>query len=196
MAKKPKQRIQPQLEEIQQEMARVRHRDRYRQALRSTVGTVVVVLAVAVLVATLVLPVLRITGTSMQPSFNPGDIVVSYKTDRLIPGDLCTFYFNNKLLLKRIIAVGGDRVEIDEEGRVSVNGLTLEEPYVLSYALGQCDLDFPFQVPAGQYFVMGDNRETSADSRVQAFGCVGEDEMLGKVLLRVWPFTKLTYYGL
>ena len=121
-------------------MSQVRSKGRYRQALRGTIGTVIVVAALAVLVATLLLPVIRVTGVSMQPGFQPGDILVGRKTNELKPGDICSFYFNNKLILKRIIARGGDIVEISEEGRVRVNGAELEEPYVSEYALGQCDL--------------------------------------------------------
>jgi len=193
---KPRQVLIPELEEIESEMARVRRKGKYRQALRGTVGTVVVVLALAVLVATLLLPVLRITGTSMQPGFQPGDIIVGCKTDRFLPGDICAFYFNNKLIIKRVIALGGDVVEIDENGRVTVNDLLLEEPYVTAYDFGLCDIDFPFTVPLDQYFVLGDNRETAVDSRAKDFGCVSLSDMVGKVMLRVWPLNRLTYYGM
>lgn len=197
MAKKPKEIPNFDLSEIEVEMTRVRSKGRFRQALRGTAGTVVVVAALAVLVATMLLPVLRITGTSMQPGFQPGDIIVGYRTRNLQRGDICSFYFNNKLILKRIIAEGGDTVEIDEEGHVSVNGIMLEEDgYISEYALGMCDIEFPFEVPVGEYFVMGDNRDNSVDSRVTNFGCIGMEEVVGKVLVRVWPMNSLTYYGL
>ena len=153
------------------------------------------VAAIAVLVATLLLPVIRVTGVSMQPGFQPGDILVGRKTKDLKPGDICSFYFNNKLILKRIIAMGGDIVEISEEGRVRVNGTELEEPYVSEYALGQCDLEFPFEVPLNTVFVLGDNRDNSVDSRVTNFGCIEETEIVGKVMTRVWPLNAILWLG-
>ena len=196
MAKRMKKASFPSLEEIQQEVTRVKSQGRYHQALRSTVSTIVVVAALAVLVAALLLPVLRVTGTSMQPAFQPGDIIVAYKTDTFHPGDLCCFYYNNKLIVKRVIAMSGDRVEIDEDGRVTVNNLLLEEPYVSEYAFGQCDLDFPFDVPQGALFVMGDNRPVAVDSRSINFGCISAEEMVGKILFRVWPLNAFEYFGL
>lgn len=196
MAKRMKKASFPSLEEIQQEMSHVKSQDRYHQALRSTLSTIVVVAALAVLIAALLLPVLRVTGTSMQPGFQPGDIIVGYKTDTFQPGDLCCFYYNNKLIVKRVIAVGGDKVEIDEDGRVAVNNLLLEESYVSEYAFGQCDLDFPYEVPQGSLFVMGDNRPVAVDSRSINFGCISTEDMVGKIILRVWPLNALEYFGL
>ncbi len=196
MAKRMKKASYPSLEEIQQEMSRVRSQGRYHQALRSTVSTIIVVAALAVLVAALLLPVLRVTGTSMQPAFQPGDIIVAYKTDSFQPGDLCCFYYNNKLIVKRVIAMGGDKVEIDEEGRVAVNDLLLEEPYVSEYDFGQCDLDFPYTVPQGTLFVLGDNRPVAVDSRSINFGCINTDDMVGKIMLRVWPLNAFEYFGM
>lgn len=195
MARKPKEHNLPGLHEIEKEMSKVRSKGRYRQALRGTAGTVVVVAALAVLIATLLLPVCRITGTSMQPGFQPGDIIVCFKTKDLEQGDVIAFYFNNKLIIKRIIALGGQQVEIDEEGHVTVDGVTLEEPYISEYALSQCDLEFPFEVPANTYFVLGDNRDNSVDSRFTNFGCIGDEEIVGKILARVWPMNGLAYFG-
>ena len=155
----------------------------------------IAVAALAVLVATLLLPVIRVTGTSMQPGFQPGDILVGRKTGNLEAGDICSFYYNNKLILKRIIAKGGDTVEISEEGRVSVNGAELEEPYVSEYTLGDCDLEFPFEVPLNTVFVLGDNRGNSVDSRYTNFGCINESEIVGTVLLRIWPLSAWTWFG-
>jgi signal peptidase I len=177
-------------------MSNVRSKGRYRRALRGTIGTVIVVAALAVLVATLLLPVMRVTGTSMQPGFQPGDILVGWKTRDVRRGDICLFYFNNKLIIKRLIGLGGDKIEINEEGHVTVNGEELEEAsYISEYALGQCDLDFPFEVPVGTCFVLGDNRDNSVDSRATNFGCISEEEMVGKILVRVWPLNSLTWYG-
>ena len=195
MARKPAKQELPALTEIETEMSQVRSKGRYRQALRGTIGTVLVVAALAVLVATLLLPVIRVTGTSMQPGFQPGDILVGRKTGNLEAGDICSFYYNNKLILKRIIAKGGDTVEISEEGWVSVNGAELEEPYVSEYTLGDCDLEFPFEVPLNTVFVLGDNRGNSVDSRYTNFGCINESEIVGTVLLRIWPLSAWTWFG-
>ena len=186
----------PDLDAIQTEMQRSRSQSKYHQALKSTMGTIVVVAAIAVLVASIFLPVLRVTGSSMQPNFSPGNVLVAMKTKDYLPGDVCSFYYNNKLIIKRVIATGGDILEIDEDGRVSVNGLVMDESYVQHYDLGLCDIEFPFQVPAEQLFVMGDNRASSVDSRVQAFGCISKEELMGKIVLRVWPIQNFAYYGL
>ena len=196
MARRQKGELFPALTDIEREMSQVRSKGRYRRALRGTAGTVVVVAAIAVLVATLLLPVMRITGTSMQPGFQPGDILVGWKTRDLERGDICMFYFNNKLIIKRLIGLGGDMIDIDEEGHVAVNGEQLEEEsYISEYAFGLCDLDFPYEVPAGSCFVLGDNRDNSTDSLATNFGCISEEEMVGKVLTRVWPLNSLTWYG-
>ncbi len=196
MAKWTKETPFPDLDDIQNEMRRSKNQSKYHQALKSTAGTIVVVAAIAVLVASIFLPVLRVTGTSMQPNFAPGNVLVALKTKDYVPGDVCSFYYNNKLIIKRVIATGGDVLEIDEDGRVSVNGLVLDESYVRTYDLGLCDIDFPYTVPAEQLFVMGDNRASSVDSRVQAFGCISKEELMGKVVLRVWPLQNFAYYGL
>ena len=196
MARRKKQTFFPDLEAIQDEMRRTKSQSKYHQALKSTAGTIVVVAAIAVLVASIFLPVLRVTGSSMQPSFAPGNVLVAFKTNDYMPGDVCSFYYNNKLIIKRVIATGGDVLEIDEDGRISVNGLVMDEGYVQSYALGLCDIEFPYKVPEEQLFVMGDNRASSVDSRVQAFGCISKEELMGKIVLRVWPIQYFTYYGL
>lgn len=187
----------PDLNEIETEMSQVRSKGKFRQALKGTFGTFVVVAALAVIITFIFLPVLRITnGHNMEPGLQPGDIVILTKTDDVKTGDVCAFYFNNKLLLRRIIAREGDKVEIDEKGYVKVNGEFLEEDgYISEHALGQCDIDFPFRVPAGQLFVMGDNRDYALDSRATNFGCIAQDELFGKPLARIYPFNSLTWYG-
>ena len=185
----------PDLKEIETEMSQVRSKGRFRQALRGTFGTFIVVAALAVIIAFIFLPVLRITnGHNMEPGLQPGDIVILQKTDDVKTGDVCAFYFNNKLLLRRVIAREGDKVEIDEKGYVKVNGEE-EDKYISEHALGQCDIDFPFRVPAGQLFVMGDNRDYALDSRATNFGCIAQDEIFGKPLARIYPFGSLTWYG-
>ena len=197
MARKPKDGMMPDLNEIESEMSQVRSKGRYRQALKGTAGTFIVIAALAVIVAFIFLPVLRITnGHNMEPGLQQGDIVALVKTSEVKTGEVCAFYFNNKLLLRRIIAREGDRVEIDEEGYVKVNGEILEEDaYISEHALGQCDLDFPFRVPAGQVFVLGDNRDFALDSRATNFGCIAQDEIVGKLLVRFYPFASFTWYG-
>ena len=187
----------PDLNEIESEMSQVRSKGKYRQALKGTFGTFVVVAALAVIIAFIFLPVLRVTnGHNMEPGLQPGDIVVLMKTTDVKTGDVAAFYFNNKLLLRRIIAREGDKVEIDEKGYVKVNGEFLDEDsYISEHALGQCDIDFPFYVPTGSYFVMGDNRDYALDSRATNFGCVAQDEIFGKPLGRIYPFNSLTWYG-
>lgn len=185
----------PSVEEIQTEMKRVRYNFRFRQFLKSTFSTVLVVAALAVLAAAMFLPVLRVTGTAMQPSFEPGDILVAWKVTDFEPGDVCCFYYNNKVIIKRVIAVGGDIVEMDDDGRVYVNNMMLEEPYVRTYAYGLCDLEFPYEVPLDSVFVMGDSRSSSVDSRSEEFGCIQTTAILGKIFLRVWPASSIYYYG-
>ena len=177
----------PTTEEVAAERERLAYQSRYKQVLRSTVYTLVVVAAIAALLATLFLPVLQVSGDSMNPTLQDRDVLVLVKTDRLKTRDLCGFYWQNKLLLKRIIALPGDVVALDEDGVVTVNGETLDEPYVDELALGECDIKFPYQVPENRYFVLGDHRATSIDSRSSVIGCVEKSQILGKVFLRVWP---------
>lgn len=157
--------------------------------LKSTVYTLVVVAAFAILVATLWMPVLQIYGNSMTPTLKEGQIVVSVKNSDFEQGDLVAFYIGNKLLVKRMIANPGDVVNISEDGNVYVNGSLLDEPYVSEKAFGECDLELPYQVPESRYFLMGDHRKTSVDSRSSAVGCVAEEQIVGKIVFCVWPIS-------
>lgn len=181
----------PSLSEIQSERKRIRRKDYYRQALRGTISVLVVVAAVAVLIATLLLPILQISGDSMSPTLENNDIVVLLKMKKFDRGDLIGFYYNGKILLKRIIALPEDEVVIDADGNVYVNGELLEEPYVSDKELGNCDLEFPFKVSGTSYFVMGDRRSNSVDSRNSAVGVIPVEDIIGKVFIRVWPFSRL-----
>lgn len=183
----------PSLAILRQELKRERYKRRFRRLLRSTVNALIVVAAVAALIATLVLPVLQIAGTSMEPSLNDGDIVVLVKTGQIETGDLCAFYFSNKILIKRIIAVPGDYLWISKDGTVYLNNIELDEPYVSKKALGECDIEFPYQVPENHYFMMGDQRETSIDSRSSVIGSIAEDQIIGKILFKVWPLSELAW---
>lgn len=184
----------PTKKQVETERKRYRRQKAYNKALSGTVYVLTIVAAVAVLVATLILPVLQIEGTSMEPSLLNGDIVLLAKTTRFNHGDLCGFTWNNKLLVKRVIGKPGDWIEIDTDGNVYRNGEQLEEPYVQMHALGECDLEFPFQVPQEQYFVMGDMRESSIDSRNTLIGCIPKDQIVGKVFFRVWPFKSIQVF--
>lgn len=185
----------PELGLLQKELKRERYKRRFRRLLRSTVNALIVVAAVAALIATLVLPVLQIAGTSMEPSLNDGDIVLLIKTDNLETGDLCAFYYSNKILIKRIIATPGDFIWINPDGTVYLNGSELEEPYVSEKALGECDVEFPCQVSENNYFMMGDHRETSIDSRSSVIGCIPEDQIIGKIICKIWPLSEFAWMG-
>ena len=165
----------------------MRYRKRYRSVLRITIYTLITVAAVAVLVATLLMPVLQIFGSSMAPTLEDGEIVLSLKTSEFQHGDVIAFYYNNKILVKRVIAVSGEWVDITPEGDVYVNSQLLDEPYLNEKALGDCNIEFPYQVPESRFFVMGDHRSTSIDSRNTAVGCVAEEQIVGKLIFRVWP---------
>lgn len=180
----------PSIEELKKELKQIRYRKRYRSVLRSTIYTLLISAACAVLVATIFLPILQIYGTSMAPTFDEGDIVVSVKGMEFSTGDLISFYVGNKLLVKRYIAGPGQWVNLDEEGNVYVDDVLIPEPYVEEKALGDCNIELPYQVPESRYFVLGDQRISSVDSRNTAVGCIGEDQIVGKIVFRVWPFSR------
>ena len=192
--RKKKEVVLPTITQVETERKRYRRQKAYNKALRGTIHVLTIVAAVAVLIATLVLPVLQIEGTSMEPTLSNGDIVLLTKTPRFHREDLCGFTWNNKLLIKRVIGLPGDWIEIDTDGTIYLNGEKLEEPYVQQRALGECDLQFPFQVPQEQYFVIGDMRENSIDSRNTLIGCIPKDQIVGKVFFRVWPFKKISFF--
>ena len=177
----------PSSEELEKELNRVKYKRRYHVVLRSTVYTLITVAAIAVLVATLWMPVLQIYGGSMTPTLSDGNIVVSVKSSDFQSGDIIAFYYNNKILIKRVIAEPGDWVNIEEDGTVYGNNERLEEPYLTEKALGECDIEMPYQVPESRLFVMGDHRSVSVDSRSTAVGCVAEEQIVGRILFCVWP---------
>ena len=182
----------PTPQQLEQELGRVKYRLLYRGAVRSAIYTLITVAAVAVLVATLLLPVLQIYGSSMAPTLSDRDIVLTLKTSKFESGDVIAFYYNNKILVKRVIAQAGDWIDITPEGDVYVNGELLDEPYLDEKALGDCNIELPYQVPESRIFVMGDHRSISVDSRNTAVGCVAEEQIVGKLIFRVWPFD---YFG-
>ena len=181
------------MDALQKELKRERYKRRFRKLLKRTVNALIVVAAVAALVATLILPVLQIAGTSMEPNLNDGDIVLLVKKNNLQTGDLCAFYYSNKILIKRVIATPGDYIWIESDGTVFLNSKPLDEPYISEKALGECDIEFPYQVPENCYFVMGDKRETSIDSRSSVIGCIPEDQIVGKIFCKFWPLSEFEF---
>ena len=185
--------ILPSAADLEKEINRRTSSRDYVKILISTVSSLIVVAAIAVLIATFVLPVLRVTGNSMTPTLENGTVVVCKKTTKLKRGDVIAFYYNNKLLLKRIIGIPGDVIDIKADGTVILNGMELEEDYIDSKSYGENNMTYPYQVPADRYFVMGDHRATSVDSRSSTIGCVSEEVILGKVRVAVWPIKKIKW---
>lgn len=189
MKKKPVVEM-PSTKQLEEELKRVKYKRRYRFVLRSTIYTLITVAAAAILVATLWLPVLQIYGSSMTPTLQDGEIIFSVKTSEFEQGEIIAFYYNNKILIKRAICGPGDWIDIDEDGNVYVNEVLLDEPYLVERAFGDCNIELPYQVPDGKFFVMGDHRSTSVDSRNTAVGCVSQEQIVGKVLFRIWPLKR------
>lgn len=178
----------PTAEQLNSEVRRINYRRNYIKTLYTTVASLLVVAAIAVLVSMLFLPVLRVTGTSMTPTLLNDELLICSKRSNFKSGDIVAFYFNNKILLKRVIGTAGDVIDIAEDGTVYLNGNELDEPYVNEKAFGECDIKLPYQVPDNRIFVMGDHRSVSIDSRSTSVGCVADEYIIGKVILRIWPF--------
>ncbi|MBE6598655.1 MAG: signal peptidase I [Ruminococcaceae bacterium] len=176
---------------VKEELKRERNKIRFRRIIKYTVNTMIVVAAIAVLITSLLLPVLQISGTSMEPTLRNGDIVVLVKTSNMDRGDLCGFSYSNKILIKRVIGLPGDIIFIESDGTVYVNGILADEPYLADKGLGECDIEFPYTVPENTFFLMGDHRTTSIDSRSTVIGCVPYEQIVGKLFFRVWPFEEI-----
>lgn len=183
--------VLPTVQQLEAELKREKYRGRYWKMLRGTVAVLVVVAATAVLISNLLLPILRIYGSSMTPTLVNGNIVAAVRNGTYQRGDIIAFYYNNKILVKRVIGMPGEWVDIDENGTVTIDGEPLEEPYLTEKALGECDIELPYQVPEGRYFVMGDYRSVSSDSRSSQVGCVSEEQIVGKLLFRLWPLDEI-----
>ena len=179
------------MDELRSELERVRYSKNFSTAVRNTIYSLITVAAAAVLIALLVMPVLRIYGDSMSPTLWEGNIVLSLKGSKFKTGDVIAFYYNNKILIKRVIAQPGQWVDIDRDGTVYVDNIRINEPYITDKAFGECDLKLPYQVPESRIFVMGDHRNVSVDSRNTSIGCVAEEQIVGKVVFRVWPLNSL-----
>ena len=184
----PKPLEKPTIAQLEKELGREKYRYRFRRVLRSTIYALITVAAAAVLVATLWMPVLQISGNSMFPTLAEGQIVVSLNGSGFETGDVVAFYYDNKVLVKRVIAGPGDWVDIDEDGNVFVNDKQIDEPYLVEKDRGECNIQLPYQVPESRIFVMGDHRSVSVDSRSSALGCVSYEKIVGRLVLRVWPF--------
>jgi len=178
------------MESLESELKREKYKSAFMKTMRNTIYSLIVVAALAVIVAVMVLPVLQITGNSMMNNLKDGDVVVAFRGGGYEPGDIIAFYYSNDILVKRVIAESGDWVDMDEDGNVYVNSVQLEESYVFEKEVGECDIDFPYQVPEGKVFVMGDHRSVSLDSRTAAIGCISDEQVIGRVLFRAWPFSK------
>ena len=183
--------VLPTVQQLEAELKREKYRGRYWKMLRGTVAVLVVVAAAAVLISNLLLPILRIYGSSMTPTLVNGNIVAAVRSGTYQRGDIIAFYYNNKILVKRVIGMPGEWVDMDESGNVTIDGEPLEEPYLTEKALGECDIELPYQVPEGRYFVMGDHRSVSSDSRSSQVGCVSEEQIVGKLLFRLWPLDEI-----
>lgn len=183
----------PDLPQLEAELERETYKEKYRSIFRSTVSVLIVTSAIVVLLAFLIFPVLRIYGSSMSPTVKEGEIVVSIKNSRFECGDVVALSFNNKLLVKRVIAGPGQWFDMDKDGNVSIDGEAIDEPYLIDKAYGDCNIPLPYQIPDGRYFVLGDNRSTSQDSRNSMVGCIAEEQIVGKAVLRLWPLSEFGF---
>lgn len=183
--------FKPDLQEVREELNRVRYQKKYRNTLKSTIYILVIVAPFAILVATLWLPVLEVYGSSMSPTLEEGNIVASVKSKEFNTGDVIAFYYNNKILVKRVIAGPGDWVDVEKDGTVIVNGEELEEPYLDEKAYGDTNIELPYQVPDGRWFVMGDHRSVSVDSRNKSIGPVSAEQIVGRLVYKIWPMNSM-----
>jgi signal peptidase I len=183
----------PTAKQIEEELIRLNTGKELKKAVSGTIKNLIVIAAAAVLVSNLLLSFMSVSRSSMSPTLKDGEVVIAVRWLGVNPGDIIAFHYNNKILVKRVIAQAGDRVFIDENGQVYVNNELLDEPYLNGQgkSLGECDIEMPYQVPDGCVFVMGDQREVSADSRQKEIGAVKTELIIGKVFLRIWPLSDI-----
>ena len=189
--KKGMPRELPTAAQLQAELEYEVYKNSYIRILRSTIGILAVVVAISILIAEFLVPVLRIYGSGMDPALSDGQIVLASKHSEFKTGDVVAFYFNNKILVKRVVAGPGDVVNIDPDGTVYVNDMPKTESYVDVKTYGDVTVMLPLTVPEERYFLLGDQRELSVDSRSSAIGCVSQEQIVGKIIFRVWPLTKI-----
>ena len=183
----------PSLEQVKREREKLKYQKEYRRTIKHVLGVLLVAAAVSVLLATVFFPILRVSGVSMEPTLEDGQVIVLEKSGKFKTGDLIGFYYQNKILLKRVIGQAGDYIDIDADGNVYVNDEKLDEPYLKDQALGECDINLPYQVPDGKIFVMGDHRSKSIDSRSKLVGCVSDEQVVGRVVFRLWPLKRIGF---
>ena len=181
----------PTKEELEIELKRETYKKKYKKTLKSTIYTLIVVVAFSSLLSTLLFPVLEIYGSSMSNTLSEGDIVLSMRKSSFKSGDIIAFYHNNKILIKRVIGVPSDWINIDEEGNIYVNDILIEEPYIKEKIRGETDIEYPYQVPDNSYFVLGDDRSSSLDSRTSLIGTIKKENIIGKIILKLWPINKV-----
>ena len=184
----------PTLEQLEHELKHEQKKHLWTMVVRNTLFFLSVVSAAVVILVVFLFPVVQLEGTSMSPTLQSGDVIVSVSGTKIVSGDIIAFYHNNTIFVKRVVAVGGDTVNIDSDGVVYVNDVPLDEPYLEEKAKGSCDVALPSQVPIDQYFVLGDHRSASIDSRHAAVGCVGTDMVLGRVACRIWPLDRIDMF--
>ena len=191
--KQKKTSAMPTIQQLKEELQRESYRGKFKRTLRSTISILIVAAAAVVLISNLLLPVLRIYGSSMTPTLVNGNIVVALRQGSYERGDIIAFYYNNKVLVKRVIGLSGEWVDIDEDGNVYIDDVLLEETYIEEKSSGECDVTLPYQVPDGRHFVMGDHRSVSSDSRSSEIGCVSEEQIIGKLVFRIWPLSEFGF---